>query len=130
MRGGLPVLSCLRLMVWRHYRSTRQRFRRAISDPLSALLRKLFLGEKRGSLFTQPIEEMARFPEATGIRLRAEDHESNLVVALRQPKQRGEAVARLADEAGLPTHHIHSFHDQPVRAVNIDSAAVGLHRIR
>src|SRR3954463_2960929 len=115
-------------MEWQRCRWTRQLYRRATNNPnpLPGLILQLFFGEERGCFLGEPIEEVARLPESAGIRLRAEHHDGNLIVALRQPEECREAIAGLADETGLAPYHIHSFHDETVRAVDADSAAVRL----
>src|SRR6476619_585597 len=117
-------------MEWPRCRSTRPRCRKATSKGSARLVLQLFFGEKRGRFFGQPIEEMASLPETAWIGLRAEDDKGDLIVALRQSKQGGETIARFADEAGLSSDDIHSFHDQAVGAVDVDLPAVRVDGIR
>ena len=72
-----------------------------------SLLRRVTLsGFERGAeqvlrFAREPVEEVPCFPEAARVRLGAEHDDGDLRAALRQPEQRGEAVAGFADEAGL-----------------------------
>src|SRR4051812_5585028 len=118
---------CLVLMEWRRCRWTRQRCRRAISSRCR-LLRILL--EDIARLVGEPVEQVARLPEAAVVRRGAEDDDSDVVIAFGQSEERREAVAGLADEAGLPTHHFDlTAAHEPVGAVNRERAPVGGHLV-
>ena len=70
------------------------------------LRRRRFRREECRGLRRHPVEQVARFHEAAGVRARAEDDDRDLLAALRQPQQRRQAVARLRDEAGLARAHV------------------------
>ena len=84
----------------------------------------------------RPVEQVARFHEAAGVRARAEDHDGDVMAALRQAQHRGQAVARLGDEPGLPRPHIDVAaaqqmvgaveRDRPLAAA-VDRVFVGAH---
>src|SRR5689334_5631740 len=78
---------------------------RAKSRPV-LLLRFLFLAEDVGRLVGQPVEQVPGLPEPAVVRAGAEDDDRDLMIALRQPQQRCQAVAGLADEAGLPRQDV------------------------
>src|SRR4051812_31927996 len=69
---------------------------------LLLLLGRRLGGEKRGRLRRDPVEQVARFHEAAGVRARAEDHHGHVLAAALEAQHGREAVARLGDEAGLP----------------------------
>src|SRR6185503_4093688 len=79
--------------------------------------------EQRLGPCRHPVEEMTRFPETAGVGLRAEDDERDLLIRLRQAQQRGQAVARAADEPGLAAKHFDvAAADDLIRAVRGNDA--------
>src|SRR5687768_18209610 len=82
------------------------------------------------SLRRQPVEQVARFPETAGVRLGAEDDDSDLGATLRQAQQRSEAVTSLADESGLSSQHFDvTLADKLIGRMDVDPAAAGGHRV-
>ncbi|MCK7529270.1 MAG: hypothetical protein MZV64_72805 [Ignavibacteriales bacterium] len=71
-----------------------------------------------------PVQQVAGFPETAGVRAGAEHDDGHRLVELRQAQERGEAVARAADEAGLAAANVDVGRAQQlVRAVDADRAA-------
>ncbi len=62
--------------------------------------------DERPGAARQPVEQVARLPEAAGVRLGAEHHDRHLLAGLRQAQERRQAIARAADEAGLAAEHV------------------------
>src|SRR5919109_3531155 len=116
--------SCRWWMASRRCRSMPRRCNGVIRNYVLSLVGSLHRStEQIGRFARQPVEQVARFPEAARVRLGAEDNNGHLRAALRQPQQRRQTVARVADESGLPTEHVDvAFHHELVRTVNRDRA--------
>ena len=80
-QASRPVLPVW--MEWRRCRWTRQRCRRATSNALARLTAADLPCEDIGRLVGQPVEQVARLPEAAVVRRGAEDDDGDVVIALR-----------------------------------------------